>query len=150
MREIKFRAWNKELKIMKDEFNLFSKGKIFSIYSEAFKGYGQKFEENYEIMQFTGLLDKKGKEIYEGDVLIIVEENNSNHGFNLEIGQMIAIKWMDGGFRIIQPAYWDNEKKGYCEVCASVGYLFSENHEIPIGQYATIIGNIYENPELLK
>ena len=62
MREIKFRVWHKELKDMtysKDAFSLTSfLGKI-EYYSSMYS----------ELMQFTGLKDCKGKEIYEGDIV---------------------------------------------------------------------------------
>jgi len=57
-REIKFRDWNPETKEMR-YFNL--------------DGYDREVHDAYgNIMQFTGLLDKNGKEIFEGDVIKII------------------------------------------------------------------------------
>jgi uncharacterized phage protein (TIGR01671 family) len=75
--------------------------------------------ENVELMQYTGLKDKNGKEIYEGDLL-------SNSEF---IGQIV---WDIGGF----------------------DWVKSNGVEYFIGNLKTtdieVVGNIYENPDLLK
>ena len=78
-------------------------------------------------MQFTGLLDKNGKEIYEGD---IVKLRNRN----------CKVYWADCGFALIrekdnQVWEWNGNLKGYCD-----GLW---------GGPPEIIGNVYENPELL-
>ena len=63
MRTIKFRAWNPELNKMSKPFSF---GQILNFWDTNFKS----LEPNKEIvMQFTGLHDKNGKEIYEGDIV---------------------------------------------------------------------------------
>lgn len=75
---------------------------------------------NAEIMQYTGLKDKNDKEIYEGD---IVEYDDETHA---------VIIW--------------NER----ETCFEGSVIESGSHYWIHKQALTIIGNIYENPELLK
>ena len=68
MREIKFRAWNSNTKKMTDEFLIIpNTGKALQWYDEGNTGW---VLEHFEVMQFTGLHDKNGKEIYEGDICL--------------------------------------------------------------------------------
>lgn len=87
MREIKFRAWNKDTKTMID---------LQKITPLALNDVGQSglfipFEKEIPIMQYTGLKDKHGKEIFEGDILryevlnktYVVEWKNDTHEWKL-------------------------------------------------------------------
>jgi len=74
--------------------------------------------------QFTGLHDKHGKEIYEGDIL-----NHTDYD-----GKPFVVKWGDGH---------GNHSVGYW-----IGFYLPESN-LPPGKYE-IIGDIYLNPELLK
>jgi hypothetical protein len=68
MREIKFRAWNKDYKKMfyMESWNRVNVGNIIDFLCELYNGEGG---EELILMQFTGLKDKNGKEIYEGDIV---------------------------------------------------------------------------------
>lgn len=119
-REIKFRAWDEKLKIMTTPFIDFL---VFEESENFRKGQvlHQHFEDEEfvptEIMQYTGLKDKNGKEIFEGDIL----EGN------------LVVTFYDGAF-----GFWAKENS-IPEFYMLYRYLGSRK----------VIGNIYENPELL-
>ena len=118
-REIKFRAWDKERKIMdytdKDLRCDFSDGDVYVVNSQG------DFED-YELMQFTGLHDKNGKEIFEGDLLKSSWPNPSR------------VMFVDYGFK---KCFWDYANDRW------IPEPLGENEE-------EIMGNIYDNPELLE
>jgi len=119
MREIKFRAWNDISKEMlyhgKDIQGLIWWNEFGEIQSLA----------KAELMQSTGLKDKNGKEIYEGDILA------APHTYNIEI------IYKNGGF--LMEFFDDIGEK--CE--------YHLNKELIEQDDLEIIGNKYENPELL-
>lgn len=122
MREIKFRAWLKEEKITIDVSEIDFRGEEVSGFDESdvfYEGYGYDYAE---LMQYTGLKDKNGKEIYEGD-----------------IGKSV-----DGIFLVT----WDEEKAAF--VMRFYGYPEETLYLEEMWNDAEVIGNIYENPELLE
>ena len=126
MREIKFRAWDKEKKIIVDVYSIngTTNGSIFIEYYNNDDEKITSLFDDFEIMQYTGLKDKNGKEIYEGDVI-----NNYGHKY--------VITYIYGGFTLSSP----NDLNRYYEALA-------EPYATPMDE-SEIIGNRFENPELL-
>ena len=120
-RQIKFRAWDKDHKRMITHFmvdavtgNLF-----FDTEDGDFQEWTQ--DECGSLMQFTGLLDKNGREIYEGDVI-------QRWDGKKQVMEYSKFYHSDG---------WESLK----------GIGFSTEMDL---EDIEVIGNIHENPELLK
>jgi uncharacterized phage protein (TIGR01671 family) len=138
MREIKFRAWDKDNKEM-IFWNLFNidKDESFRLY---IGDYGKRYEEDLEIMQYTGLYDKNGKEIYEGDIIRILytdwpsktdDDKRTLEEYKKDISKIGIVVYNSNGFYIRIKEYNDTLNEG----------RHGEKE---------IIGNIYENLELLE
>jgi len=140
MREIKFRAWDKKYNMMiqaesfqRDQMWISGIGEVFEIGEWSDYGGGGKTEDDcsdqYILMQYTGLKDKNGKEIYEGDII----STDLDRPFNIVV-------FRNGAFMF---QCHDNGKDYY-------DYMFSVDEESDRWEYGEVIGNIYENPELMK
>lgn len=136
MRDIKFRAWvYEETKQRKDMPK--ATYDTFTI-SELMSGR-YSFQEYDKWEQFTGLKDKNGKEIYEGDILKDIYTYSPEMSFNMyDKERIIEVKLPD--FYMNWPEYLIGTFEGLQE-------YFNESE----GKYGIeVIGNIYENPELLE
>ena len=135
MREIKFRAWDKEYKEMFSvELIGWNKHGILEI--ESPHNCYIFSEKQLVLMQFTGLLDKNGKEIYEGDIVEV--DRRIVSGF--ERG------WVKVRFEILfEYCKWNGKviKKPCGNDVQQLDLFLTHNS-------CEIIGNIYENPELLE
>ena len=136
MRVFKFRARRTD----KDEFAFgdlltgmgYKKGKFFILPHLSYYPSDCKSVDGYEVIpetigQFTGLYDKNGKEIYEGDILAF---NNSY----VDSNDVIEVRFVRGVFAFL----WNGNLEDECPINA------------PTREWANVIGNIYDNPELLK
>ncbi|MEC1900996.1 YopX family protein [Bacillus atrophaeus] len=145
MRKIKFRAWDENSQEMIYEVGITPEGIPYSIPENA-EGCDQF---NYFLtchkMQYTGLKDKNGREIYEGDIIHCVhwffDGNEIEEHFTASVG------FRDGSFTLedIDCRYYsdytgEENGKGICWI-GDINYC-EEDYEV--------IGNIYENPELLE
>lgn len=82
MREIKFRIWDKHF----NEFN------DYHFNRSTFKDF-VRWDDRFIIEQFTGLLDKNGNEVYEGDILVLYD----NFG-NLDL---YTVEWSKGCYQFV-------------------------------------------------
>jgi len=131
MREIKFKAWDTKQKRWRTDYDdvlIDQDGRLQCFVQIGYEGLMQEVK-NVEIVLFTGLLDKNGKEIYESDV-VRVDDDWDKYG--MTAGESYEVYFNEGGFRL-KPKYDKNAR----------GYWLEDNNEFEI------IGNIYENPELI-
>lgn len=132
-REIKFRAWDNELKIFRQSFYIDQLGLM---YFNNGGMVGTLETSNYVLQQFTGLKDENEKDIYEGDILKISWS-----------------EWNMGGYLQSDDMTNEHEKIVTVKYKAPSFCFFSKNEiQTSIRKNAKIevIGNIYENPELLE
>lgn len=140
MREIKFRAWDKKDKKMykvAHMSNLLTVGQYVTVRKNEdgaiIKIERDLEEDEYSLMQYTGINDKNGKEIYEGDVL-------------LYLNPFIVKGKLDHIENIKNVVEWDSILAGFGPFC----HYDSDCQEYYPIDKCEVIGNIYENPELLE
>jgi uncharacterized phage protein (TIGR01671 family) len=132
-REIKFRAWDKEGKKM--SLQPFTLEDIFHGGGDTYAK--QLWERNNRLvfMQFTGLLDKNGVEIYEGDILL----QKKKYPWRKELEKLtgLYVEWNQNlvSFELI---------KGHSDEALVVPFDADD------AKLFEIVGNIYQNSELLK
>ena len=129
----KFRAWDSVEKKFVEHFFITDNGLICNM-EKPTSGYNSPIpieKSELILIQSTGLVDKNGKEIFEGDV-IAIEVDDTETPINAKVSQ--------------------NSKIGVL-----MFHVFEDNEDVPMVELLEdnsvafeIIGNIYENPELLE
>ncbi len=132
MSEIKFRAWDKEKKRMYADVGIFpfpwNERTQNSSWSFSADGTTvNPYHENIALMQYADLEDKNGGEYCQNDIFV-----DSRNGDRYQVVREFGAFWAD-------PIDFDQMCESYCRVLLCHINVLSE-----------IIGNIHENPELLK
>lgn len=141
MREIKFRVWQPKIKSMCKVASFDCARNPAYWFQGLLSGYGgipttstsinRKDEPDFILMQYTGLKDKDGKEIYEGDII------KHKTGLKDEYGK--EYEWCSGTICFRMGGYFIKYPVGNGGI-----YRYLDSVEVEI------IGNIYENPEILE
>lgn len=121
MRQIKFRAWSAKYKQMNYDIG-------------PFIDQSSGVARHLPVMQFTGLVDKNGKEIYEGDFILW----RGAHYYPQ------SIAWSDEHGKWLRCGI----SRGEGQVRA--GHPFKRGFDKEDADSSRVIGNIYENPEFFK
>lgn len=135
---LKFRVWHETLKQMHyNDFIVTATGYTAKLYQEndymmKFNQYDLEFDKQCVVMQSTGLKDKNGKLIYEGDIVQF---------YNDEFLQTMKIIW-DNDELDFKAIGLKKSVECYEQDFLYLGYIKKE-HSLEV------IGNIYENSELL-
>lgn len=142
MREFKFRVWDKKEERFIEWFNpdpmiSCGSGKIFCY--ERREGSEDELNNLRDaagelvVQQYTGLKDKNGKEVYEGDIVLEkMTDEMAEEGDSCNVGKVF---FAAGSFMI------DGDTTMYANVRSLTPDILEDY---------TVIGNIFENPELLK
>lgn len=132
MRTIKFRAWDRISGKWLNDFDISCNGLVV-FPNIAREEYNQ---DDFLIQQFTGLLDRHGKEIYEGD---IVRYDQKPTSWAKTGGALLSVIWVE------QYAHFK------LKMIESYGDVVNSDYAVDaLNKYSEVIGNIYENPELIK
>jgi len=134
MREIKFRAWfkNGKFKVMEGQKCSMQEERTLLEFLQDVKDCADEHGYNFILMQYTGLKDKNGKEIYEGDI-VEVDEGDIDKGIH-------KVEYCGESD---YPAF-DLEPSLGCDSNGLSHCMGADDVSIKV------IGDIYSNPELIK
>ena len=156
MREIMFRAWDKANNQMVNYEPFESKKTFIGLNGDLgvldidndCEWMGLASRLAYELLQYTGLKDNKGKEIYEGD---IIKFNNNKFDLWKVCFDRFDVRDCETGIVIDQVIGWNLKaiKTDVLSTCEPFCYDFPLTNYYIARCEAEVIDNIYENPELL-
>ena len=139
----RYRAWDKEENrwiniaslVFDEEGELWYLSPVMDDFNPVY--YENELGKTWELMQSTGLKDKNGVDIFEGDVVrftwdMLSDVNATEKGKKVRISKVFWSDWR---------ASWAVGKKS----CNNDLFRYARN-----GNTVEVIGNIYENPELLE
>ena len=150
MREIKFQAWlgHAMVQVVKLDFMLNAAGDEYINIGVGYfldgehKGTPIGFEmSKVKLREYTGLHDKNGREIYEGDIIVDGSVPGPEYGIGGYMFTKYEVKMVNGCFVV------------ECIPDCVNDHVFGNYHllyEVIADGFAEVVGNIYENPELLE
>lgn len=124
MREFKFRAWDTEKQEMATVNFIGLNDYEVGMEDEECRRWRATYPYVCRLMQYTNLKDKNGKEIYEGDILKVKLDGGDAN---------LYVKYVKGEYRVVNEGRWED---------SLYAYMYFGDVEI--------VGNIYENEDLLR
>ena len=143
MRPLKFRAWDGKKMCFPSVYEFGING-VNGLPSIAFQLPDGGYCTSANIMQFTGLLDRQGQEIYEEDVVAIEAEDGRTNKLVVRFG--IARREMKSGWMVDIPSFYFDLIGGDFKAFPIVKN-YKGVHDLSIME---ILGNIYEHPHLVE
>lgn len=128
MRDIRFRAWDGKKMFNVDVLAISSC--TWDCPDHGKKGVSLAYQPSIKVMQYTGLVDKNGKEIYEGDAVKVTHEDGDSDVYTIEYHA-------DRGypaFDLVPDLECDSNGLSHVMACCEI----------------EVIGNIYENQDLIE